>query len=89
MRFENKYRVILHKRYFDKGYSFFGMIKYAFAGILVFDYFLGLVMSSIYAVVCYIIGRLWYKYHWEEAEAEVGNRFNLFVKEMRETYKKR
>ena len=88
MKFESKYKILLHKRFFDRGYNFFGMIKYAFAGLLVLDYGWGLVASGIYGLACYIFGNLWYHYHWEEADAEVGNRWNLFVKEMRKNYKK-
>jgi len=87
MKFETKVRILLHKKYFDKGYSFYGMIKYAFAGMIVLDYFLGLSLSCLYAVACYVFGRLYYRHDWEEADIEVSNRFNRFVKEMRSTYK--
>ena len=35
-------------------------------------------------VLCFIIGCVWYKFGIVEAETEVGNQFNPFVKEMRE-----
>jgi len=64
------------------------MVKYIFVGSVLYDYFIGALMILLYAALSYIVGRLYYTKGWVEAEKEVGNRFNKFVKEMRETYKK-
>lgn len=89
MKFESKYRLMLHKSYFDKGNSMLSVIKYAFAAIFLLDYGTGIISLMFYGVLAYTIGRVFYKYGWLTAEIEVGNRYNRFVKEMRATYKKR
>ena len=87
MRFETKFRLLLHKTYFQKGYGELGMIKYPIVGTFLLDYWTGLIVSLMYTVFCYWFGRFFFKYGWIEAEHEVGNRFNRFVKEMRQNYK--
>ena len=83
----------LHKAYFDKGWGLLSYFKYIFAliglGGLLTGYRLNLVIvgALIYGVVCYILGRVWFRYHFYEAEIEVGNIFNLFVRETREFIK--
>ena len=65
MKFETKYRLVLHKKYFDQGYNFLGMIKYIFVGSVIYDYFIGVSLILIYAVMCYMIGRIWFSFGWE------------------------
>jgi len=81
MRF---YKTMLLKAYFDKGYSVTSYIKYliAYYGLVNRDSNLMLI-AAIYGVACFFIGWLWYKYKIVDAEIEVGNRVNPFVKEMR------
>ena len=44
-------------------------------------------LSEEYALFCYLFGLIFVKFGWYEADIEITNRFNLFVKEMRHTYK--
>ena len=82
MRF---YKPILWKSYFDKGWSQTSLIKYAIAlfGITSNDVFTTMIWGAGYALFCVIVGTLWFKMGLTEAENEVANRHNLFVKEMR------
>lgn len=86
---ELKFKINLHKQYFDKGFSILNVFRYYIA---IFG--LGSVMGGIplwitgvlltsYLVFCYIFGWWWLNHGWFEAEIEVGNRYNLFVREMR------
>ena len=45
-------------------------------------------VSIIYAVFCYLLGWWWLNKGMQEAETEVTNRYNPFVKEMRRYYNK-
>ena len=93
MKFETKYKICLHKGYFDTGLSLTSYVKYFVALIgmasIVINQNLGAVMvlMLIYGAACYLIGLGWYKYGWIEAAHEVTNRFNLFMKEMRKKIK--
>ena len=79
------YRFLLAKAYFDKGFALLNYFKYALALVLVkIDLTTGFIVGAIYAVVCYIIGRLWYKAHLIDTELEIGNIFNPFQREVRE-----
>ena len=80
------YRFVLHKAYFDKGMSLTSYVKYliAFFGVASSDVKLTLIIAGFYAVFCYFLGLVWFKYRMIDAETEVGNRFNPFVKEMRQ-----
>jgi len=85
MKFELKYKLILLKAYFDKGY---GLTHYLFKVIAVFGlvsqkFSETFIMIAVYSIACFVLGILWYKYNWIEAEFEVSNRFNLFMKELR------
>ena len=83
--FEKKYKILIHKAYFDKGWAFSSYIKYLIAlfGLSSLDVKSTIYLGLGYAIFCYILGYLMYKYQFVEAEAEINNRFNLFVKEMR------
>lgn len=77
------------KAYFDKGYSLTNFVKYVIAlfGLSSLDVKTTMILALIYAPSCFVIGLLWYRFGFREEEVEVGNQFNKFVKEMRETYK--
>ncbi len=81
-----KYKLALHKRYFDMGYGITSYIKYliAFFGLASNDVKTTLGIAVIYAIFCYLFGMFLYKIGYAEAEAEVDNQYNLFQKEMRE-----
>lgn len=79
------YKFCLIKAYFDKGLGLTSYVKYFIAlfGIASQDVSKTLWITFFYAVFCFILGYAWYKYNFIEQEIEVGNKFNLFVKEMR------
>ena len=87
---EFKFKLNLHKSYFEKGFGILNYIKYF---ILVFgaqSFATGIsmwitgILFFIFFVVCYIVGWIWFNFGWFEQEIEVSNQFNCFVKEMRE-----
>ena len=86
-----KFRFVLHKAYFDKGYNLTSYAKFVIAlvGISTLDVKLTLILGVAYAFVCYFLGRAWINYKFYEEEIEVGNTFNKFVQEMRRKLKKR
>jgi len=88
-----RYRLCLHKAYFDKGYGITSYFKYfliLFGGYS-FQQDINLIVTiyitAFYGVFCYLFGWFWYNKGWYEQEIEVGNQFNLFVQEMRKVYK--
>ena len=89
MKFQTKYRLNLHKTYFEKGYNLTNYIKYFIAlfGLSSLNVRLTLIFGFVYGIACYFIGYFWVKYGFLEAEIEVGNYFNRFVKEMRKKIK--
>jgi len=83
------YKFCLWKAYFDKGYSLSSYPKWVFAvaAIKFTNVKIALILGIIYTLSCFIIGWAWYKYDVILAEAEVSNKFNLFVREMRSKIK--
>lgn len=81
-----KWGFMIHKRFFDTGYGMTGYIK-TFAGLLsftTFDVSIIFVTGLLYAVLCYEWGVIWHNYDFVTLDTEISNRFNLFVKEMRQ-----
>ena len=86
------YRFVLWKSYFDKGYSWLSFPKYIFLLILGGNTLASkgnniltlLIAGFSFFVVCFILGRVLFLKRFTEAEFEVGNVFNPFVKEMRD-----
>jgi hypothetical protein len=78
-------KVALHKRYFDSGFSLLNYLKYPLVlmGFVVKDIQLIIIVSILYAVSCYFLGWWWLNYGMMDAETEIGNRYNPFVKELR------
>ena len=85
-----RFKIILHKAFFDKGYGILGYLKYliAFFGFASGDWITTILLGIIYVPACYVAGRLWYAKGLATAEMEVGNQFNKFVIEMRKSIKK-
>ena len=83
------YTFALHKAYFDRGYSITNYIKYGIAlfGISSLNVKATMIIAACYAVLCYVVGVVWYHKGLVMAEAEVGNQYNLFQKQMREKFK--
>lgn len=89
MKFKTKYKVMLLKKYFDMGFGTLGYVKYLVAAVGVKtliddDYQTLLILGFIYAITCFVFGYFYVKFKWFTAEQEVSNRFNMFVKEMRD-----
>jgi hypothetical protein len=90
MKFKTKYKLCLWKSYFDKGLSLTNYLKYiiAFYSLAVRDFTAILLFCIAYAIFCFVLGFYWYKSNFIKAEIEVGNKYNLFVEEMRKKLSK-
>jgi len=82
---------MLHKSYFDTGFGLMNYPKYliGFFALASRDVKTTMIIGVIFAILCYVLGFLYFKFGWIKASNEVGNQYNLFVKEMRKHYKKR
>ena len=80
------YKFALYKSYFDTGYGITSYLKYAIAlfGLTSLETKLTLIIFLFYGISCFIVGWWWFKFGYQEAQNEVGNRHNKFVKEVRE-----
>jgi len=80
------YKFALVKSYFDKGYAITSPVKLLIAlfGIASLDVEKTLLLGIIYIACCFVVGYIWYNRGIVEAEQEVDNKHNLFVKQMRE-----
>ena len=89
MNFNNKYRLLLYKDYLDTGMGLTSYVKYliAFFGLASADVKTTMWIAAGYAVFCFLLGYAYYRYEWVLAGHEVGNRYNLFQKEVREKLK--
>jgi len=83
------YKFALWKAYFDKGYAVTSYLKYfvAIIGIAGFPAKFLIPLFIIYGISCFVVGWIWYKFRITDAENEVGNRYNPFVKQMRRKIK--
>ena len=78
-----------HKAYFEKGYA---LSHYLFKAIAVLGLTSGDVSKTawfvlFYTIGCYFLGMIVWKSEFINAEIEVGNRVNEFVKETRKFIK--
>ncbi len=91
MKFKTKYLICLWKSYFDKGMGLTHYLSYfiAFFALASKDMKSVFIVGSIYAIISFFVGYYWFKYDWIQAEIEVGNQYNKFVKEVREKLKKK
>ena len=90
MKFERKYRLVRLKVFFDTGIA---LTSYPIKILLVVG--IGFAVDDIknisfiiaagflYGIFCFILGWMWYKYKWMDAQWEVSNNYNPFVKQMR------
>jgi hypothetical protein len=78
----------LHKRYFDTGFGVLNYLKYPLVllGFAVPDVKLILFFAFFYALICYILGWWWLNSGMTDAETEISNRYNPFVKELRNKF---
>ena len=87
------YRFCLYKTYFEQGYNITNYVKYLIilGGLqegfstnrLTFTF----IVAFVYAISCFFIGWGWYKFRFIDAEIEVRNKVDPFVREMREKFK--
>ena len=87
--FELKVKLLLHKRYFDQG---MGLLNYAKYIVLFFGFASAnvrstMILALIWGVLCYILGRYYYRKKWMDADMEISNRVNPFVDQMRKFIK--
>lgn len=92
MKFKTKVKAQFHKRYFDEGYGTLHYLKlpltiFGISGAITGKYMEIILIVSIYGIFCYFFGRFMIKHRWTEAGIEVGNKINLFVKQMRRKIK--
>lgn len=86
MRF---YKFCLFKAYFDKGLSLMAYPTKALMvlgiGAVAQNYSLRnvVIVTIAYALFCFVLGKLWFKFKIVDAEHEVMNNVNPFVREMR------
>ena len=87
MKFQTKYNILLYKSYLDSGLGLTAYFKYFIAlfAIASSNVPITLWITLVYFVCCFFIGYFWFKHEWVLAGAEVGNKYNLFVKEMRKS----
>ena len=90
MKFERKYKLVRLKVFFDTG---IGLTSYPIKILLVVgigfavddirNITLIVALGFLYGLFSFILGWAWYKYKWIEAQWEVMNRYNRFMKELR------
>lgn len=81
----NKFKLNLHKFYFEKGYALTNYIKYLIAlfGLSSMNFRLTIILGIAYGFFCYALGFIWVYFDFYSYEIEVSNYYNPFVKEMR------
>ena len=82
MKFKDKYRIFLYKKYLDMGLGLTNYVKYiiAFFGIASSDVKATLWIAFFYAIFSFFLGLAYFKYKWAEVDAEIANNYNPFVK---------
>ena len=81
-----KWRFLIWKAYFDKGFALTGYIKYALAFFGIFQLITAktaIIFGFLYAVFCFFLGKIWFTYFIND-ENEIQNIFNPFQREVRE-----
>lgn len=89
------YKFCLYKAYFEKGYGITTYLKYLIILVGLAEGFATqslsktFILAFVYGIACFFIGWGWYHYGLALTEQEVGNNFNLFVREMRKRYNRK
>ena len=89
MKFDTKFSILMQKNYFDTGWAFWSMIRYVIVltglaeGFSTQSLKYTLMIGFAYGIFCYVFGFFWFKYGWINAQHEVANRYNEFMKELR------
>ena len=84
------FKFFLWKKYFDIGFGYLYYPKYVFLLVGMGDVIASdgdstrvIIGGIIIAISCFIFGRICVMRQYPHMEQEIGNMFNLFVKEMR------
>jgi len=85
MKFKTKYKILLLKQYFDKGFGVTNYFKYiiAFFGLASREISTTLWIAFAYGIACFIVGWAWFKFDLVKVEQEISNDYNIFVQETR------
>ena len=93
--FNTKFKILLWKYYFDKGFSLTNNFKYIIALFALHDVVVyqnvktTIFLGTTWAIFSFFLGWWFYRKDWNSAEIEVQNRINPFVREMRDSVIKR
>lgn len=90
LNFETKYKLCLHKSYFDKGENLLSYVKWIilFYGFSSSNVFWTVLLGITWGLTSYLLGFFWFKTDFFKAECEVGNKNNLLAIEIRKSLKK-
>ena len=83
------YTFLLWKRYFEQGYALTSYAKYIIFLVGIGEIFVNksykivIALGFVYGIMCFFIGWAWLRFGFYETETEISNRFNPFVKEVR------
>ena len=82
-------KLLYYKFLFDKGFGLTNYAKYFLVAIgLVIKQVSSIIYIGVaYSVLCFIIGWLWAKYGLAQAENDVTNAFNPFIKDTNQKLK--
>ena len=83
-----KYKLLLHKAYFERGYAMLSYVKYiaillGLNSVLQDDWTIMIFIMGGFAIFSYIVGMIWFRSGLTITEAEISNQYNYFMKEMR------
>jgi hypothetical protein len=83
------FRWLMWKRYFDTGMGLTNYAKYliAFLGVAGLGVKNTLILAVVWAIFCFIVGKLWFKYKIVELDYEISNIFNPFQRQVRKSLK--
>lgn len=84
-----KHKILLHRQYFEKGYylSRYLVIMIGLFGVSSSDVSKTLWLGILYALFCYIFGWWFCNKGWLDAENDIANQFNPFVKNVNQKLK--
>lgn len=87
-KFGWKSHLLLYKKYFDTGYGHMHYLKliitvFGVSWLLEGGYTKTIFWLVAYAGWCYLFGWVWIKWHWLEADMDLNNYFDVFVRQVR------
>ena len=86
---QKTWRIMFWWRYFSTGYGLTNYIKYVVGvfGLTSQNVQATLILAFMYLILCILVGWAWFQFGLAEIDNEINNRFNLFVREMRNKIK--